>query len=74
MNRYIYPLSLRTRVAELFGDPALERWWLPNDEGFSPILQSIRGFADERNAIAVTAQQESLREIRQIFAKLDLND
>lgn len=61
-------------MAELFGDPSCARWWLPNDEGFSPVLQTIRSFADERNAAAVTAQQESLREVRHIFAKLELND
>ena len=59
-------------MSQLFRDPACERWWLPNDEGFSPILQSIRAFADERNAAAVTAQQESLREVQHIFAKLQL--
>ena len=59
-------------MAQLFRDPACERWWLPDDQGFSPILQSIRAFADERNAAAVTAQQESLREVQHIFAKLQL--
>jgi hypothetical protein len=59
-------------MAQLFRDPSCEHWWLPNDEGFNPVLQSIRGFAEERNAAAVTAQQESLREIRHIFAKLEL--
>lgn len=52
------------------------RWWLPNDEGFTPILKSIRDFADERNAVAVTAQQESVREVRQLydqFGKMELS-
>jgi phosphodiesterase/alkaline phosphatase D-like protein len=59
-------------MAELFGDQACVRWWLPNDEGFTEILQNIRTFADERNATAVTAQSENLREIRHIFAKMQL--
>ena len=57
-------------MADLFQDVTCERWWLPNDEGFTPILQSVRDFADERNAVAVTAQQESIREVRQIFLTL----
>jgi hypothetical protein len=69
---YIYPSNIREKMAQLFRDPSCEHWWLPNDEGFNPVLQSIRGFAEERNAAAVTAQQESLREIRHIFAKLEL--
>lgn len=60
-------------MAELFREPSCVHWWLPNGEGLSPILQSVRNFADERNAAAVTAQQENLREIRHIFAKLDMS-
>lgn len=59
-------------MAELFREPSCVNWWLPNNEGFSPVLQAIRDFADERNAAAVTAQQESLREVKHIFAKLEL--
>ena len=44
-------------MAQLFRDPACERWWLPHDEGFGPILRSTRAFADDRNAAAVNAQQ-----------------
>ncbi|KEY71487.1 hypothetical protein S7711_03553 [Stachybotrys chartarum IBT 7711] len=69
---YIYPLSLRSKMAAHFGDPSCIRWWLPDDRGFSRVLQTIRKFADERNAAAVTAQQESLREVRHLFAKLEL--
>jgi phosphodiesterase/alkaline phosphatase D-like protein len=63
---------MRTRMAELFGDQSCVRWWLPNDEGFTEILKNVRIFADERNATAVTAQSENLREIRHIFAKMQL--
>lgn len=59
-------------MAELFGDQSCVRWWLPDDEGFTEILNSVRIFADERNATAVTAQSENLREIRHIFAKMQL--
>ena len=61
-------------MAELFREPSCVHWWLPNNEGFSPVLQEIRNFADERNAAAVTAQQESVREVKHIFAKLSLMD
>ncbi|KAF7546511.1 hypothetical protein G7Z17_g8396 [Cylindrodendrum hubeiense] len=71
---YIHPISLRTKMAEMFRDPSCSQWWLPNGERFSPVLQSIRSFADERNAAAVTAQQENLREVRHIFAKLSMNE
>ncbi|CAK7199985.1 hypothetical protein SEUCBS139899_002673 [Sporothrix eucalyptigena] len=71
---YIFPLTMRTRMAELFNDPSCVQWWLPNNEGFSPILQSVRAFADERNVTAVSAQTENLRKIRHIFAKLQIGE
>lgn len=61
-------------MAELFREPSCVHWWLPHNEGFSPVLRAIRDFADERNAAAVTAQQESLREVRHIFAKLEISN
>ena len=64
-------------MASYFRDPSCVRWWLPNDEGFTPILQSLREFADQRNAVAVTAQQESVREATYLYQKMsemDLGD
>ena len=61
-------------MGELFHDPSCSRWWLPNEEGFSPILQSIRTFADERNAAAMTVQAENLREVHHIFSKMEITD
>jgi hypothetical protein len=59
-------------MAEIFGDPSCVQWWLPNEQGFTPILQSIRSFADERNARAVNTQQVNLREVKHLFDKLIL--
>ncbi|EJT77731.1 hypothetical protein GGTG_02836 [Gaeumannomyces tritici R3-111a-1] len=67
---YIFPLTTRTRMAELFNDEACVRWWLPNDEGFSPVLQAIRAFADERNATSVPTQRDNVPNIQKIFTKL----
>ncbi len=63
---------MRMHMAELFRDQSCVRWWLPDDEGFSPIVRSVRAFADERNATAATAQTESLRDVHHIFARMQL--
>lgn len=63
---------MRTRMAELFDDESVIRWWLPNDEGFSPLLQNIRAIADERNAMAASTQRENLQQIRQVFSKMQI--
>lgn len=63
---------MRKRMSELFHDDSCARWWLPNDEGFSPILQNIRAFADERNAAAVVTQPENTRRLRNVFSKMHI--
>ncbi|KAK4165898.1 adhesion and hyphal regulator 1 [Cladorrhinum sp. PSN259] len=69
---YIAPATMRTRMAELFSDDSCIRWWLPNDEGFTPLLQSLRAFADERNAMAVSTQRESLTQVRHVFSRMKI--
>jgi hypothetical protein len=56
-------------MAELLQDPSCVRWWLPHDEGFTPVLQRIREFADERNIVALSSQQESVREVSHLYQK-----
>lgn len=70
----MHPITLRSKMGDLFREPSCVRWWLPNDEGFTPILQSIRAFADDRNAVAVSAQVGNLREVNQVFEKLQLGE
>ncbi|KAK4237299.1 adhesion and hyphal regulator 1 [Achaetomium macrosporum] len=69
---YISPVTMRTRMAQLFGDDSCLRWWLPDDEGFSPLLQNIRAIADERNAMALSTQRESLQQIRHVFSRMQI--
>jgi hypothetical protein len=64
---------MRSRMAEVFRDPSCIHWWLPNDEGLTPVLRSVRAFADERNANPVSEQTENLREMSAIFAKMRLD-
>ena len=59
-------------MAELFNDESCLRWWLPNDEGYSPLLQNIRAIADERNAMALSTQRESLQQIRAVFSHMKI--
>lgn len=60
-------------MAHLFEDETAVRWWLPNDEGFSPILQSVRAFADERNRSATPTHPDNVRDLKDLFdAVVDL--
>jgi hypothetical protein len=49
-------------------------WWLPNDEGYTPIIRSIRSFVEERTSPAIDLPGEDLRDMKQIFSSLNLDD
>jgi hypothetical protein len=49
-------------------------WWLPNDEGYPPIIRSIRKFVEERTAPAKDIPSEDLRDMKAIFSSLNLDD
>lgn len=58
---------MRVRMARILEDETARRWWLPNDQGFTPILQNVRAFVDERNHSASSIQPEHLRETSDLF-------
>lgn len=57
-------------MAHLFEDETAIRWWLPNDQGFSPILQSVRAFADERSNSPASMQDSQAQDMRKTFDAL----
>lgn len=66
-------------MAHLFEDESVVRWWLPNNEGFSPVMQSVRAFADERSNSAVTtgapgSHSGDMKEVFDAFVDLQLLD
>jgi hypothetical protein len=48
-------------------------WWLPNDDGFLPILQQIRAFIEYRTTPPKDRTGERLREMAGIFETLKLD-
>ncbi|KAM3512024.1 hypothetical protein MY11210_004350 [Beauveria gryllotalpidicola] len=67
----IQTLPFRSKIAKLFRDDNATRWWLADDEGFSPMLQNIRNFADERHNAADGGQLDYVQVMRKLFDKLD---
>ena len=73
--RSIQPARHREQMARDLNDPSIMRWWLPHDEGFTPLLRKVREFADERNDVARTAQQQDVREAKflyELFAQMEI--
>ena len=61
-------------MADLFRDRSCMHWWLPNDEGYPPIIRNIRRFVEERTSPARDVPAEDLRDMKAIFASLNLDD
>ncbi|KAJ5052061.1 uncharacterized protein L3040_001821 [Drepanopeziza brunnea f. sp. 'multigermtubi'] len=73
-NGYIYPYTFRSKMADLFRDRSCMHWWLPHDENYPPIIRSIRKFVEERTSPAKDIPAEDLRDMKAIFASLNLVD
>lgn len=74
LSRYIFPPTHRTKVAEIWNIPELHHWWLPNDEGYPPIIRSIRTFVEERTLKPTNQANEDVRNMKGIFSKMSIFD
>ncbi|KFY19225.1 hypothetical protein V493_08068 [Pseudogymnoascus sp. VKM F-4281 (FW-2241)] len=73
-NGYIYPVTFRERISELFQDPTCMEWWLPNGENYPPTIRSIREFVEERTSSPRDEVTEDLRDMKVLFGSLNLED
>lgn len=71
---YIYPYTFRSKMADLFRDRSIMNWWLPQNEEYPAIVRSIRKFVEERTAPAKDMPSEDLRDMKNIFSSLNLDD
>lgn len=73
---YVWPPHFRREMAQLWQDPSIEDWWLPNDDGKKRILTEIRAVVEDRLTATMTSGkndgQNDLREIKGLFEKMDL--
>lgn len=75
---YVYPTTFRSKMADMWKIPEVKHWWLPNDEGFIPLLRDIRAFIQER-ALAYEETKgdelrDDLRDMKAIFSKLNIDE
>ncbi|KAL8965780.1 MAG: hypothetical protein Q9197_006332, partial [Variospora fuerteventurae] len=72
--RHTYPPTFRAKMAALWGTPEILHWWLPNDEGYPPIVRSIHSFSEDRTPKPGSQPTEDLRSMKGLFDKLDIQD
>ena len=74
---YVFPPTFRTRMSQMWQVPEVEHWWLPNEEGYLPILKEVRKLIEERVRKAKEdgqgSQAEDLRDIKAIFSKMNIS-
>ncbi|KAJ5176032.1 uncharacterized protein N7482_001909 [Penicillium canariense] len=74
-NGYIIAPRFRTALAAIWQLPEIEHWWLPNDEGYSDIIQEIRGMSEERmNQPRDDDFRENVRDMKSLFWKLNVDE
>jgi hypothetical protein len=72
---YVFPPTFRQKMAQLWGVPEVEDWWLPEQEGDLPILREIRKLIEER---VRTGREEGtdggddLRDIKAVFSSMNI--
>jgi hypothetical protein len=77
-NGFVYPAAFRSKMAEIWHEPDVNHWWLPNEEGFTPLLRDIRAFIKDR-AVAYEESKrddfrDGLRDMKVFFSKLSIDD
>ncbi|KAL9015879.1 MAG: hypothetical protein Q9185_006750 [Variospora sp. 1 TL-2023] len=71
---HTYPPAFRAKMAALWGTTEILHWWLPNDEGYPPIVRSIHSFSEDRTTKPGSQSTEDLRSMKGLFDKLDIQD
>ena len=75
---FVYPTAFRSKMAEMWHLPEVNHWWLPDDEGFTPLLREIRAFIKERGIVYRNSKgddlRDDLRDMKAIFSRLDIDD
>lgn len=70
---YIYPAALRQRMSAEWGVD-VNHWWLPNDEGYPPVVRSIRDFIEYRARVPADKMDAHVANMSGLFKGLDVDD
>ena len=72
---HIYPSTLRHQMAELWGIPGINEWWLPDEGTCPPVVRGVRSFLGNRLPHTEgESRSEDQRNIKGIFSQLSLHE
>ncbi|KAL1960948.1 hypothetical protein VTO42DRAFT_4836 [Malbranchea cinnamomea] len=69
---YVYPPTLRARLADKWKAPDVADWWLPNEEGYPNLVREVREWTNERTTNPRDNLREAVRDMRLIFGRMGL--
>ncbi|KAK2765135.1 hypothetical protein FQN54_008834 [Arachnomyces sp. PD_36] len=73
-NGYIFPTAIRSKFADLWQDPEMLNWWLPNEEGYPQVIKEIRSWVEERTTHPRDNFRGDLRDMKTLFWKMSIDD
>ena len=61
-------------MAQLWSDPDIVHWWLPNDEGLPDIVRAVREWTSERAPPpgGQNGKSEDVKDMKSIFSKITM--
>ncbi|CAF9932952.1 hypothetical protein IMSHALPRED_009020 [Imshaugia aleurites] len=72
---HIYPSTFRRQLADLWGIPEVNEWWLPDKGTCPPVVRSVRSFMEIRLPQAESeSRSEDQRNIKGFFSQLSLHE
>ncbi|KAL2793560.1 hypothetical protein BJX66DRAFT_223065 [Aspergillus keveii] len=71
---YVIAPKFRAALAALWQLPELNHWWLPDDEAYPTIIRQVREMTEERTNNPRDDFRESVRDMKAVFGKLNLDD
>ncbi|KAL4931329.1 Zn(II)2Cys6 transcription factor [Aspergillus undulatus] len=73
-NGYVLSPKLRAALAAIWQLPEINHWWLPDDKEYPAIIREVRQMTEERTTNPRDNFRESVRDMRGVFGKLNLDD
>ncbi|KAL4903607.1 hypothetical protein BDW74DRAFT_155831 [Aspergillus multicolor] len=73
-NGYVIPAKYRTALAAIWQLPEVNDWWLPDGKDYPSIIRQVREMTAERTTNPRDDFRESVRDMKAVFGKLNLDD
>jgi len=71
---YVIAPKFRAALAVIWQLPEINHWWLPDDSSYPTIIREVREMTEERTNNPRDDYRESVRDMKDVFGKLNLDE